>query len=167
MSSRRIEDLCPAVQVKCNEFIEACAKAGIPVLITSTLRMVAEQIALYAQGRQALDLVNKMRRFAGLSPLNEVQNKRIITKNLVSIHEYGCAFDFAITRDGKAIWDVKADVDADQVPDYEEAGRIGEALGLRWGGRFTFKDYCHLEYTGGLSLASLKAGQRPVQRRLT
>jgi len=27
-------------------------------------------------------------------------------------------------------------VDGDAIPDYEEAGKIGESLGLRWGGRF-------------------------------
>ncbi len=60
------------------------------------------------------------------------------------------------------VWDTKADLNDNHLPDYEELGKIGESLGLRWGGRFRFRDYGHFEYTGGLSLADLKAGKRPA-----
>ena len=46
----------------------------------------------------------------------------------------------------RIVWDIKADVDADKVPDYAEAGAIAEKCGLVWGGNWqTFKDYPHLE----------------------
>jgi peptidoglycan L-alanyl-D-glutamate endopeptidase CwlK len=161
MSSRRIEDLCPAVQVKCKEFLDLCRLKGISLIITSTLRTKAEQLAYYAQGRGDLKFVNNLRKIAGLGPISASDNRRIVTKTLTSIHEFGCAFDVAISRAGTVIWEIKADINANNIPDYEEIGKIGESLGLRWGGRFTSRDYVHFEYTGGLSVADLKTGKRP------
>ena len=47
------------------------------------------------------------------------------------------AVDFAILKSNSSVtWDLKADVNADNVPDYEEIGKIGESVGLTWGGRF-------------------------------
>jgi len=55
------------------------------------------------------------------------------------------AFDFALVKDDKIFWDVKASMDDDEIPDYIEAGLIGESLGLRAGFRFKSPDYAHLE----------------------
>ena len=47
------------------------------------------------------------------------------------------AVDFAIIKNNSSVtWDLKADVNADSIPDYEEIGKIGESVGLTWGGRF-------------------------------
>jgi hypothetical protein len=43
------------------------------------------------------------------------------------------------------VWDTKIDVDADHIPDYEEAGKIGESVGLVWGGRWKIPDYPHFQ----------------------
>jgi peptidoglycan L-alanyl-D-glutamate endopeptidase CwlK len=155
--SRRIEDLNPAVAEKCRRFIALCKERGIDVIVTSTLRAEAEQLALFAQGRKALRAVNGLRAAAGLSPITVAQNK-IVTKSLTSPHQSGCAFDVVILssppnlggvaegRGGVPTWDVKVDVNENHIPDYEEIGRIGESIGLRWGGRFKFRDYVHFEY---------------------
>jgi len=160
MPSRNIDDLCPAVADRCRRFIDECKRKGIPVIVTSTIRTEAEQCAYYMQGRKDLNTVNKYRREAGLPVITQKEN-RIITKNRISIHEFECAFDVAVTKAGTVIWEIKADVNGNNIPDYEEIGIIGESLGLRWGGRFTFKDYCHFEYTGNLDIADLKDGDRP------
>jgi hypothetical protein len=119
------------------------------------------------------------------------RENRIVTRALTSIHQFGCAFDVVIVKgtpsddpsrqgrgnmgrlsrlDGKgrgeeagmeAVWEVKADINSNDAPDYEEMGIIGESVGLTWGGRFRFRDYCHFEHTGGLTLDDLKAGRRP------
>jgi peptidoglycan L-alanyl-D-glutamate endopeptidase CwlK len=113
--------------------------------VTSTRRTEAEQLALFAQGREKLSLVNKLRTGAGMPPIQEAQNK-IRTYKQCSTHESGLAFDVAIVRAGAAVeYAVKVDVNENEISDYEEIGAIGESLGLRWGGRFKFRDYVHFE----------------------
>lgn len=51
ITSRKIEDLLPAVQVKVRAFKELCEADGIDLLITATYRDHESQNALYAQGR--------------------------------------------------------------------------------------------------------------------
>jgi peptidoglycan L-alanyl-D-glutamate endopeptidase CwlK len=159
--SHKIENLCPVVQGMCKTFIGACKERGIAIIITSTLRTAAEQLAYFAQGRKSLKAVNEFRRQAGLSPITMQENKRTITNTLDSFHLFACALDFAIEKEGLAIWDIKADVNQNDIPDYEECGKIAEAIGFAWGGRFPKKDYVHLQYTGGLTIADLQAGKRP------
>jgi peptidoglycan L-alanyl-D-glutamate endopeptidase CwlK len=43
---------------------------------------------------------------------------------------------------------------------YLKCGQIAESVGLEWAGRWkTFKETAHCQYTGGLSIADLKAGK--------
>jgi peptidoglycan L-alanyl-D-glutamate endopeptidase CwlK len=160
--NRKIEDLDPIVADKCRKLIALCAGRGIDVIVTSTLRTEDEQLALFSQGRKNLKAVNELRAAAGLPLINEEQN-RIVTYGLTSVHQFSCAFDICIVKGGRALWDVKADLNDNDIPDYEEAGLIGESIGLRWGGRFRHPDYCHFQYTGGLTLDDLKAGRRPAE----
>ena len=51
INSRKIEDLKPAAQAKCLEFLAACAKAGLRVQVIQTLRDAEYQHSLYEQGR--------------------------------------------------------------------------------------------------------------------
>ncbi|MBI4822648.1 MAG: M15 family metallopeptidase [Nitrospirae bacterium] len=163
MPSRKIEDLNLVVREKCRQFISLCKEKGIDVIITSTLRTEAEQLALFSQGRKTLKAVNELRKSAGLPPITEKENKRKVTGLLTSTHQFGCAFDCAIGGQKGITYDIKADINKNHIPDYEEIGRIGESIGLRWGGRFKFKDYVHFEYTGGITLSELKAGKRPEE----
>jgi peptidoglycan L-alanyl-D-glutamate endopeptidase CwlK len=176
--SRKLSDLNPIVAEKCRSLIKECNEKGIEILITSTLRTEAEQAALYAQGRKGLNEVNSLRAAAGMPPITGALNK-IKTKNLTSIHQFGCAFDIAITiganprvrpSEGQThrsapTYDITADLNENDIPDYEEIGAIGEALGLRWGGRFSFKDYGHFEFSGGLTIADLKEGKMPERQQ--
>ncbi|MDD2989798.1 MAG: M15 family metallopeptidase [Zoogloea sp.] len=133
ISSRRIEDLRPDVQVLARAFVKKAAEAGIDVLIYCTLRDNESQAALYAQGRT--------------KPGRIVTNARPGE----SFHNYGVAFDCVPFVNGKAAWD------DDKA--YAQLGRIGEALGLEWAGRWTGKlrERAHFQFTGGKSLAALKA----------
>lgn len=159
--SRSLDDLRPEVREKAEKLIAECAGKGVGLIITSTLRTPKEQFAYYSQGRKDLKFVNMARAEAGLAPITRLENRRIITHNLTSTHESGCAFDVAIRRHGAIVWEIKADLNENHIPDYEEIGATGEAIGLRWGGRFKFRDYVHFEYTGGLTFAELKDGKRP------
>ena len=156
MASRKTEDLVPELQKKFIAFQYAMAAAGIPFMLTSTARTVREQIALYAQGREKLEATNSLRCAAGLSPISFMENGRKVTWTLASEHiidlednipenDHSRAFDIAIMRGGHACWDLKVDVNKNDLPDYEEAGRIGESVGLRWGGRFHSPDPVHFE----------------------
>ncbi len=156
MASRNIKDCTTSLQAKIKSFMIATLSAGIPVMITCTARTVDEQVALHAQGRKTLAETNALRAMAGLPPITAAQNKHKVTWTLNSKHlidlddgetgnDLSRAFDIAIVPGGKPCWDVKVDVNQDQISDYEQAGKLGEACGLRWGGRFRRPDMPHFE----------------------
>jgi peptidoglycan L-alanyl-D-glutamate endopeptidase CwlK len=128
MPSRLIEHLTPETQEKFRLFAGKMAEKGIPFMLTCTYRSQAEQDALYAIGRTA--------------PGSKV------TWTKASRHTRRTAFDIAILKDGKPVWDTKVDVNVDLVPDYLEAGQIGESVGLEWGGRWRSPDFPHFQLPG-------------------
>jgi len=132
--SRKIADLSPAVQKKVHIFIDACAQAGVEILITSTYRDHESQDALYAKGRT--------------QPGPKVTN----AKGGDSYHNWRVAFDFVPIVNGKACWD---DTEL-----FTRCGEIAERCGLEWAGRWkSFKELAHCQYTGGLSIADFKNGR--------
>jgi peptidoglycan L-alanyl-D-glutamate endopeptidase CwlK len=148
MISRDPEDLEETIRKLYYKFKEEAEKRGITFIVTNVLRTPDVQLALYAQGRRPLSEVNELREKAGLPPITQKEN-RIVTWTLNSKHvaERGKsrAFDIAVLREGKPSWDVKVNVNKNEVPDYEELGEIGESLGLKWGGRWKKPDYPHFE----------------------
>ena len=134
INSRDIEQLHPIVAAMTTKFIAECKKEGIDVLITSTYRDNESQNALYAQGRTTKG--------------NRVTN----AKGGQSFHNYRVAFDFVPIVNGKADWN--------NLKTFERCGIIGEKLGLEWAGRWkSFKEYAHLQYTGGFKLADFQNGK--------
>ena len=127
MASRKISDLVPAMQEKARDFSWMMSEAGVPFIFTCTRRTKDEQAELYARGR--------------------TKPGPRVTWTLKSKHIDGLAFDIVICKAGIPQWDVKADVDEDSIPDYTEAGQIGESLGLIWGGRWKKPDFPHFELT--------------------
>ncbi|MEM4313081.1 MAG: M15 family metallopeptidase [Thermoplasmata archaeon] len=135
---------------------------NISYMITCVERTVIEHLVLYVQGRLKTKEVNSFREYINLYPLTDDQNK-IVTWTLFSKHiinpekniNYSRAFDIAILKDRKPVWDIKIDVNKNDIPDYEEVGIIAEKLqitytdgkkyGLKWGGRFKNPDYPHFE----------------------
>lgn len=156
MASRKVEDCVPELQEKIKAFDLAMNAAGIPYIITCTARNVREQIALYAQGRDYLDHINILRKSAGLPPITFQDGSKKVTWTLHSKHivdledgnpgnDKSRAFDIAIIKDGRVTFDVKVSVNKNDIPDYAEAGRIGESVGLKWGGRFPKPDMPHYQ----------------------
>lgn len=134
INSRKITDLHPKVAVMALAFIEGCKAAGIDVIITSTYRDIESQNALYAQGRTT----------AG----------KIVTKARggYSWHNFKCAFDFCPIVNGKAQWN--------DLAAFAKCGAIGKSVGLEWAGDWkSFKEFAHLQYTGGLTLEDFRAGK--------
>jgi peptidoglycan L-alanyl-D-glutamate endopeptidase CwlK len=134
-SAKNIATLHPQVAKLATELIEQAAAAGISVKVISGLRTYAEQDALYAQGR---------------TKPGEIVTK---AKGGYSIHNFGCAFDVGIfSKDGKKYYGEHAD--------YARVGKLGEMLGLEWGGRWTsFVDEPHFQLTKGKSLADMRSAK--------
>ena len=103
--------LChPRLQAIASEWVKACESAGLKVAIGETYRTVAEQDALYAQGRT--------------KPGNKVTNAR--GSSYSSQHQWGIAFDF-YRADGKGAYNEDGDF-------FGRAATIAKNLGLAWGG---------------------------------
>lgn len=154
--SRDLNLLHPQLQDLVPVFIQKCKEVGHEVIITCTARDFKEQVALYAQGRQPLNEVNRLRKIVGWVGLTDEQNKKRVTWTLASRHiinlddtnkqnDKATAFDFAVIKNGKAIWDVKADIDADGVADYLECAKVAQSLGLESGAFWKKADYPHVQ----------------------
>lgn len=109
-----------------------------------TLRTIAEQNELFAQGRT--------------KPGKIVTNAR----GGLSYHNYGLAVDIVLindaNRDGRpetAVWDVKADFDRDGKADWIECVTIFKQYGWEWGGDWKFSDPPHFQKTFGRSVRQL------------
>ena len=123
--------------------------------VTQGLRDGMEQTALYAQGRQGLDEVNRLRKLAVLSPITSEQNHVVTNaRQGFSWHCFGLAVDLCYATgdpyktDGHTLtWD--------------QIGSLADPLGLTWGGHFSNPDRPHVQWTGGLTLADARAGKVP------
>lgn len=145
-SVRNMGEVHPVVKESTIEMIRRAYALNINVQISAGLRTNAQQNALYAQGRT--------------KPGNIVTNARAGYSN----HNFGLAVDyFLVSHDGTVgIWDISRDMNASGVADWIEVSRIAKSLGFSWGGDWkSFRDYPHIEMTGGLSTAQLRAGRRP------
>lgn len=113
-----LKDLVPELKTKLAMFQRACTAAKIDIIITQGFRSIAEQNALYAQGRT--------------KPGKIVTN----AKGGQSKHNFGKAFDICFLINKKASY----------VGPWDKVGSIGEKCGLIWGGRWTkFVDKPHFE----------------------
>lgn len=149
-SAARLSGLHPVVHAAATALLERCYARGVNIVITQGLRTIAEQDALYAQGR--------------------TKSGQIVTnaKGGYSYHNFGVAIDFALLLpDGSVSWDAKRDGDGDGVADWSEVVQEAKALGFGWGGDWTsIKDYPHFDMTFGLSTADYRAGKKPTQTQL-
>lgn len=140
-----LDGLHPIVREATEKLIEVCKEKGIDIIIAQAYRSIAEQNALYAQGR-----TDKYDRFG--------KKKSIVTnaRGGTSYHNYGLAIDYCLKVDGKAIWSVNKD--------WRTVATEAKKLGFEWGGEWkSFVDYPHLQMTFGLSIKDLQAGKRPAE----
>jgi len=159
--SRDLNMATPRIRAFAEKFItEAKRILNLDVFIIEVDRPFEVQVAYYAQGRESLDVVNSLRKRAGLNPISEKANQRIVTKTMKSKHiinlaneatsdDLSRAIDFGlIDRKGVYHGEPKADLNKDGKLDYIQLGIIGKMIdsGLIWGGDFKgFKDYAHWE----------------------
>lgn len=123
---RDINALDPEMQKRTRATMKALEQAGIKAMVFETNRTQDVQDAYYAQGRQPLEDVNKLRAKAGLYLLTENENREIVTQTLKSRHTGGKAVDIVpLTASGKIYW--KAPFST-----WEAIGKIAEKNGLDW-----------------------------------
>jgi peptidoglycan L-alanyl-D-glutamate endopeptidase CwlK len=115
--SRRLDDLAPAFRPLAVELLARCAEAGIAVLIVDTLRTPAEQAENIRRG------------------VSWTRNSKHLTGEAIDVCPYQT---YELHGPDKLQWD-HAD------PAWHVIGRIGEAIGLRWGGRWQQRDMGHFE----------------------
>lgn len=131
--SKDINDLHPALQPLCRQFLAICGQEDLDARILFTFRTPDEQDAIYAQGRTKPGKIVTM--------LDGRHSLHCWTFPGDTSRPASKAFDFGIFRDNIYI------TDGDD-PDYEKAGEIGERLGLTWGGRWVHPfDPSHLQIT--------------------
>ena len=111
--SRDITMCHPKLQLLANKLVAECKKQGLIVKLGECFRSVAEQDALYAQGRTTKGSI--------------VTNARGTSYS--SMHQWGVAFDI-IRNDGKGAYN-----DSDNW--FSKVAKIGKSLGLEWGGDWT------------------------------
>lgn len=150
-SAARLEGLQPVIKAAAEALIERSYARGVQIIITQGLRTIAEQDALYAQGRT--------------KPGSIVTNARGGYSN----HNFGWAIDFALLLpDGRTVsWDTLRDDDKDSLPDWSEVVEEAKKLGFEWGGDWrTFKDLPHLQMVFGLTTTQLRIGRQPTSAQI-
>lgn len=108
----------PVLQELAEKWIIRCGEEGIRVKIGECFRTVAEQNALYEQGRT--------------KPGNVVTNAKGTSYS--SQHQWGIAFDFYLQMDVDGDGTISDDAYNDSTGLFRKAGEIGKKLGLGWGG---------------------------------
>jgi peptidoglycan L-alanyl-D-glutamate endopeptidase CwlK len=145
MASRDLDDLNSRVKPLAKTLLQRALKAGIPLTVICTLRSMDEQAALYAQGRTKPGPIVTYAR-PGFSYHNFGLALDVVPTRLLTLKNWGETPDYR--DEARALWD--------------QLGSIGVDVGLTWGGDFAeLKDRPHFEWSGGLSLAQLRAGARP------
>lgn len=119
MSDRHLDSLSPRFKPLACELLARCTEAQIPVLIVNTRRTPEEQRQNIANG------------------VSWTKNSKHLTGDAIDIVPFAL---YTIAPGGdKLQWDAKD-------PIWQTIGPIGEALGLRWGGRWTVRDMTHFEF---------------------
>ena len=111
MSSRSLDDLSPMFRPCADAFLQQCETYGLDVLVYCTLRSLAEQASLYAQGRT--------------TPGRIVTNARPGS----SAHNFGLALDGVPLLNGKPIWDEPL-----SGPNWQLYAQAARRAGCQWGG---------------------------------
>lgn len=129
--------------MKVRQLLEHLEEIGEDVLITDGTRTIAQQNALYAQGR--------------------TKPGRIVTNasGNNSLHVHGVAIDIVPVGPLGIPLSKRYLLEWAALHRYKNIASIAKQLGFEWGGDWTsFPDKPHLQYTQGLTLAQFKSGRK-------
>lgn len=136
--SRNVNELHPVLQNKVEELKALCKENGITIGISECLRTMAEQNALYAKGRTA--------------PGSVVTNCKGTSYS--SMHQWGIAFDFYLDMDVDGDEKKSDDAFNNATRLFDKVGKLGQSIGLEWGGGWRNKDLPHFQLPDWGSTAS-------------
>jgi peptidoglycan LD-endopeptidase CwlK len=123
-SENRLKKVHPELANRVRMVIDKMAQGGVQLEVVQGLRTIAEQDALFAQGRT--------------KPGKVVTNARGGKSN----HNYGLAVDLVPFSNGKPNWDAPNSI-------WMAIGAEAEKLGLEWGGQWKkFIDRPHVQLPG-------------------
>jgi peptidoglycan L-alanyl-D-glutamate endopeptidase CwlK len=126
----KINKLLPEARPCFESFLAALDRVGLRYLVLEVYRTDTVQNAYYAQGREPVQEVNRLRKLAGLYALSADQAGRIITKSHHSANKERIAADIVpVLGNGKIPWDYGKHKEL-----WETFGRLGIEAGLEWGG---------------------------------
>jgi len=124
--------LKPEARPVFEKFLAALERNGLRYAVIETLRTREVQDAYFAQGREPLEEVNRLRKKAGLRPIGAAEAGRIITKVRRSVHQDGIAADIVpVSADGSVPWNTNTAAAAKL---WRKFGKLGMEAGLEWGG---------------------------------
>jgi peptidoglycan L-alanyl-D-glutamate endopeptidase CwlK len=125
--------LLPEVAAKVRRVLRTLEADGLYFFISLAYRTLGEQDAIFAQGRTR--------------PGKVVTNAR----GGMSWHNFNRAVDLVLTgENGEPVWN--------DLAAYARLGEVAKGQGFAWGGDFHYlKDYGHIEYHPGLTLADARA----------
>jgi hypothetical protein len=122
--TRNLNDLAPECRPIFFEFLARLTEAGIQVQIINVLRNEAEQAANVARGvSQTMNSRHLPQPPSGLS-------------HAIDVCPYA---QYELHGPDKLEWSATD-------PAWQVIGRVAEALGLRWGGRWAMRDMGHCEW---------------------
>lgn len=116
--SRRLDDLSARFKPLAIELLARAVEANIPLMIIETLRTPEQHAANLAKG------------------VSWTTHSKHLDGDAIDLCPYS---QFDLHGANKLAWEA-----ADPV--WQRLGPLGEALGLRWGGRWQQKDMGHFEY---------------------
>jgi peptidoglycan L-alanyl-D-glutamate endopeptidase CwlK len=174
LSLDRIETLHPKWRPEVKQaYIEAnnTLGKGSRLRFSYTSRSWEVQSALYAQGRESLSEINRLRKIAGISPISASEAKTIVTnaKAGESFHNYHLAFDIVIIYDNdgngafeEPSWSVTRDFDKDGIADWLEVTKVFTKYGFQNGFIKNGKkwDLPHFQKTFGYTIKQLQEKYR-------
>jgi peptidoglycan L-alanyl-D-glutamate endopeptidase CwlK len=133
-----LRQLHPQVEALAREHLLELWSAGLKPQITQSYRSIAAQNALYAQGRT--------------TPGAIVTNAR----GGSSLHNYRLAYDIGLFNSYNGAFSGYISNGLD--PSYTLAGKMGQDVGLTWGGTFTtIYDAPHFQLTWGIPMQDIQA----------
>lgn len=147
MSSTRLEDLAPGPRNKFTFFESELIKHRLFFRRTCTVRERLEQAALYLRGRGSFAEIIEAYKLAGMTPPLEKFEpgwwKKKVTWIKISTHEQRRAVDYC--EAGKRPYDLKIDVNKNQMPDWTEFAKIAKQCGLNAGFWWKNPDAPHVQ----------------------
>ena len=151
-----IKSLNPVFKMAVDQILREMNARGRDAVIGSGMRTTEQQAALFAQGREGLEQVNRLRLRAGLSPISASDNRGVVTHARPGTSKHNLTASMLFS--GRRTFDVMNGYAVDIVskrfgwnpPDkrfWDDLGALAKKYGCEWGGDWPGKlrDVAHVQ----------------------